>query len=334
MPWWSPVLVFLACLAVLITFTPDIFSPERYASIIDLFNVFTKQIKSASKFPLNFSENLFGSIETIQNHKWWYVFIWPVISVTPELLITAALGFICLFVHTKKTGTQSIKLMVRRKTWKLSFQQWLWLIVTISFSLIIILRPTLYDSDRHLIFLYPPLFLLAVLGLDWLYENIKIILASIIIISATIIYSQWGTYSYIYLNPLIPNMRISHSFTGDYAGACLSEGISKLTQYFPADTPVQIDGILFMAHYQRRRYKPNKVNKSNKYPILYDSDFEYTLKHPTGPSLRQSAILTSIATRSRYYEKSMEAVRKGEAELVWSRTLPNGEIICALIFFP
>jgi hypothetical protein len=99
--------------------------------------------------------------------------------------------------------------------WSLSILFWLILIwFFIPFFYVIIRKPPMYDGYRHFLFILPPVFILAGIGLDRLYELVKsrwisIIIILLILTPGLIGNIQLHPYEYAYYN----------SFTGGVAGA-------------------------------------------------------------------------------------------------------------------
>jgi hypothetical protein len=265
---------------------------------------------------------LFGQIYNGTDWPWWMPFSWFPIGASPALLIVATIGVVLhVFTQTGHT-TQGLLYRISRCSIKISLQLWLWIIAVAGFAAVALQHPTLYDDDRHLLFLYPVATLFALLGLNRLPARIKMLCVAGIVVSSMHGIIGWNRYAYIYISPFFPNLSIT-SFMGDYSGACLSEAVSKLPQYVTSPFTIVVDGQDHEAMQQLRRF--NTLGS-----LTYDPAFAgYTLIGGRVPEWGDIAI-TANSIRSPRYGETMKRFTNDQIALLWTRTLPNGEQVCAI----
>ena len=130
----------------------------------------------------------------------------------------------------------------------------------------ILLHPTIYDEERHLLFLYPPVLVIAALGLDDLGERLKYGLAVLAVASACSSYAHWGRYAYVYKSSLIGD-RHAERFMGDYWGACIPLAVGALADRVPVGAPVVVPGPLDPALIQYARLRAGRRRDPGSAPI-------------------------------------------------------------------
>ena len=184
----------------------------------------------------------------------------------------------------------------------------------------IVLHPTIYDEERHLLFLYPPLLVLAALGLDELGERLKYGLVVLVVASACSSYAHWGRYSYVYKSSLIGD-RHAERFMGDYWAACVPLAIDALAGRVPAGAPVVVPGPLDPAliQYARRRAGPRALPGFGPYQIVRQ------------PVSWPAYIIMN--NRSGRHEPVLRAIADGRARELWRTTMPPGDPACLLIVY-
>ena len=122
----------------------------------------------------------------------WYPFIWLPVMLSPAtfLVLLWGLGRGALrrslapqsfLLPTRPRGTHGDTLA---PSLDLSLRRWLAIHVALLWLAVIVLHPTIYDEERHLLFLYPPLLVLAALGLDDLGERLKYGLVVLVVATA------------------------------------------------------------------------------------------------------------------------------------------------------
>jgi hypothetical protein len=265
---------------------------------------------------------------TAQSAPWWYVFSWIPIIVHPLVLILCLIGWILiafrLFSHQAVGHSFFLR---KKKKWNLSLPLWLTWILLLSFTVIIVQKPTLYDEERHLMFLYPVLFLLGGLGLDFLRDRTKYILVGAIIFVSIFSYIQWSKYSYVYKSPLIPN-RHANQFMGDYWAICMGDAVAALEKNVPPGTKVAAAVRHIVQAYDARFHESllNRDPDFGHYTYLY-TDPDST---PDTLSTDELVMLEYNNRQSPYRFLNFEG---RSSRVLWEEKMPLGDTSCAMILF-
>jgi hypothetical protein len=206
-------------------------------------------------------------------------------------------------------GGRTIDLSLRR--WLASHAALLWLAV-------IVLHPPAYDEERHFLYLYPPLLVLAALGLDDLDERLKLALAALVIVTAAVSYAGWGRYAYVYKSPLVGD-RSADRFMGDYWGVCVPLAVDALAGRVPvgAEVVVPEPTDAARAQYDRRRAGPFTRRGFGPYRIVR--------QRTTWPAY---LILTN---RLGDNAAGIRAAERGVGRELWRTLMPPGDPACVLL---
>ena len=248
----------------------------------------------------------------------WYPFIWLPVMLSPAtfLLLLWGLG---RGAFRRSLRPQSFLLPTRRGgAIDFSLRRWLAIHTALLWLGVIVLHPILYDEERHLLFLYPPLLVLAALGLDDLGERLKYGLVVLVVATACSSYAHWGRYAYVYKSSLIGD-RHAERFMGDYWAACVPLAVDALGGRVPAGAPVVVPGPLDPAliQYARRRAGPHAKAGFGPYRIV---------REPAGwPAY------FILNNRSGRLEPVLRAVAEGRARELWRTTMPPGDPACLII---
>jgi hypothetical protein len=170
-----------------------------------------------------------------------------------------------------------------------------------------------YDDERHLLFLYPPLLVLAALGLDAVGERLKLLLTAAIVAASLVSYAAWGRYSYVYQSPLVSG---PERFTGDYWGLCVPLAVRALGGRVPPGADVLIDGPEDVAVVESERLAPSGFG-----PYRFRSDGEF--KPP----------FAAISTNrfGQHLPQVLRDVAAKRAQVLWEAEMPPGEPACVLV---
>jgi hypothetical protein len=255
----------------------------------------------------------------------WYPFIWLPVMLCPAaflvFIVGAARGAFRrsltpqLFLLPKPEGATS-----EGGTIDLSLRRWLAIHAALLWLGVIVLHPTIYDEERHLLFLYPPLLVLAALGLDDLGERLKYAIVVLVMANACSSYAHWGRYSYVYKSSLIGD-RHAGRFMGDYWAACVPLAVDALAGRVPAGAPVVVAGPLDPAliQYARRRAGPHALAGFGPYQIVRQ------------PVSWPAYVI--VNNRSGRHEPVLRAIADGRARELWRTTMPPGDPACLIIVY-
>ena len=276
------------------------------------------------RFPMERAVRLFGTTYQGGATPWWYALSWIPVIVNPVVAVLFACGIVSLVVFWRRVSKTShaFRLQTRCGAFNLSFALWLALVVLGSWGTVLWLNPAFYDEERHTLFLFPPLFLLAALGLDPLPRKVKCGIAALVVAASLWSYAGWGKYAYVYKSPIIGDIS-ARSFMGDYWGVCVSEAVSGLQGRAPAGATVIVESAGAAAFLQEARLREGLVSRRAGFP-------GYRINGPLPERGRFYAIGLNRIDESR---KLLEDVAHGEGRLIWSTDMPPGEPSCILVEF-
>lgn len=185
---------------------------------------FIEVLKTSNNFPFT-AANLFEGLLIPANLLPWYYI--------PKLIvITTPLSTLCLFL----VGNIYLLLSIINKKISSNLKQkyiFFLALFYIPLMIIIIMRPALYDSWRHFLFLTIPLIIIAVFGAKVIFSIknnlIKIFLLCLIAVNLfqTILEMRaLHPYQYIYYNQLVGGLKgASDQYETDYWGAANREAV-------------------------------------------------------------------------------------------------------------
>jgi hypothetical protein len=261
---------------------------------------------------------VFGLVEVSNRLPRWYPFIWWPVIVSPVVFVLLIAGLLGA-LRNPKLAAGGFTLETRWGPWELSLPRWLAFHTGLFWAGVLLLHPTIYDEERHLLFLYPPVLVLAAFGLDRLSERIKYALAGLVILTSLASYAQWGRYSYVYKSPIIGD-RSSVRFSGDYWGVCVPLAVRALPDLVPAGSEVVVPAPYDAAAIQYERLRQGRFSGR--------PDFgPYLLESVTG----SSHFYAILYNRMGYNDRAIEAARMGRGRILWRATMPPGDPACVLV---
>ncbi|MBI3332174.1 hypothetical protein HYZ99_04435 [Candidatus Peregrinibacteria bacterium] len=309
--WRMPLIAIIGAAAFTIVISPVLWE-QGFASLFHPFQIF-------SRFPVVIGQRAFGMAFRSDAVPLWYPFaVIPLISHPVVFLLTIPGLTAFLLLRSPEGGKKA-----KKGTLEITLKQWTLAIIVLSFAAILILRPHLYDEERHILFLYPLLFLAAALGFDRLRDHLKIGLALVIIAVSLISYGSWGRYAYAYKSPLIGS-RNPDRFMGEYRAACLPEAVDALQGRVSANVPVVIfeHGPRSNAYIQEQRRSTSLIARTPH--VEMHRFLEASLRRP------YAALVHHGLNRFPEVVKDIEA---GRAELLWKNTMPPGDIACVIALY-
>jgi hypothetical protein len=248
----------------------------------------------------------------------WYPVIWFSIALTPIAAIATAAGLVRTF-RRPPLGVHPFRLETRWGSVDISLRRWLAAHAVLFWLGVLLLRPTLYDEDRHLLFLFPPLLVLAALAFDDVGARAKNTLAVVLAAVSLISYAQWGRYSYVYKSPLTGD-RSAARFMGDYWGACVPLAVSALQDHVPANAEVVVRAPYDAAMAQYRRLRQGRFSARPEFGPYR------VVREPSGPDAYEI-----LYNRNGFDAPALRAVAEGRATLVWQTTMPPGDPSCVIV---
>ncbi len=258
-----------------------------------------------SRFPISYGVRLYGSDFVSDKLPFYYTLVWFPLVVTPAALATIIIG---LWGHAKRG-------LSRR-----SLPTWLCGTSLAAWAAILVLHPSLYDEDRHFLFLFPPLVLAAALGCDLLSKKWRWGLAAACAATALAAYAQWGRYSYVYRNPLA-GPTTSQDFMGDYWGSCVSPAVRGAL----ASTP-ESGGLLIVPG--------PALNAKLALSRLPGGERLLVGSRAPGPPTQEQPLFVLVTNRLGGHHVVLHDIERGLADRVDIQTMPGGEIACVVARYP
>ena len=251
----------------------------------------------------------------------WYALIWLPVALTPPAAIVAAVGLVRCFRRLPPVS-HPFALEMRGGPVNLSLRSWLAAHAALFWLGIVILRPTLYDEDRHLLFLLPPVLVLAALAFDACRPRVKDAVAVLLAVTSLASLAQWGRYAYVYKSPLVGD-RSAARFMGDYWGACVPLAISALQGRVPVNAEVVVPGPYDAAVAQYRRLREGRFSARPGFG-------PYRLaREASGPGA-----YVIVYNRNGFNAPALRDVEEGRASLVWQTMMPPGDPACVIVRSP
>jgi hypothetical protein len=149
------------------------------------------------------------------------------------------------------------------------------------FCAALILRPTMYDNFRHFLFLVPPLFIFAGIGLDWITGRIRLApINALLLIVVLLPGLYWDVrlhpYQYVYYNQLVGGVGGAfRRYETDYWVTSYKEAAEYLNTNAPAGSRVVVWGAdQIVKNYARDDLVVSDYRKESRNP---DSDQDYAV---------------------------------------------------------
>jgi hypothetical protein len=186
---------------------------------------------------------------------------------------------------------------------------------------VLVLRPVLYDEERHLLFAMPLVAVSAALGLRGLTERVKVGVSCLVLASAAFALASWGKYAYVYKDPLLHVT--NEDFMGDYWGAASGAMAQALYDHVPGGSYVVViappDPLL--DELQRRETSLLMAAPVPKSFQLEDRG------PPSGP------FYVIAMNRNGIDRKVLEDIAAGRARQVWVEGMPPGNAVAAVLAY-
>jgi 4-amino-4-deoxy-L-arabinose transferase-like glycosyltransferase len=162
------------------------------------------------------------------------------IQFTEPLILLALLGTVWMIIQWREVGMQKLLIIG------------LWFVMPVI--VFMVLRPSLHDNIRHILFITPPLFLLAGFFLDvilgYLGKNklFAVMLGILFILPGVMHIARHHPYEYIYYNQFVGGTETAATqYATDYLGLSLKEGIQYLNENADSNATVYVLGQINIA---------------------------------------------------------------------------------------
>jgi hypothetical protein len=240
--------------------------PALWANPIEHY---LKSWQMAFQFPWQGKIFFMGEFWRAWELPWFYLPLLFAIQFTEPLVILASSGLILLIVRIKHFRSPELPLLIL-----------LWFILPVG--VLIFKRPPLYDNFRQVLFLVPPLFLLAGVALEEIYARlrsplIRFVFYLVLFFPGVYGYLQLHPYEYTYYNSFVGGVKgASRAFETEYWMTSFREAIEYINQIAPPSKRVLVwEGARLVANFIRpdlilveNRGNTEKSNLDNDYLII------------------------------------------------------------------
>lgn len=235
------------------------------------FHNFIEAFGQMSKFPWGGTVLYFGKYSYARELPWHYLLVWIGIS-TPILYII--LFFLGLFFVLKKTLSNFFSTV--------NFHPILMLAI-LPLIAILILNSCVYNSWRHVFFIYPFILLTAIYGLIEIKNRLNFKIAQnifkLLIVSSlgyTLFFMIYNhPYNNVYFN-LLAGKNVKQNFELDYWGLSYKKGLEYILEHDKSDSIYVYDGRIGLASLNRniitredrkRLFYTDEINEANYFLI-------------------------------------------------------------------
>ena len=244
---------------------------------------FIESLSAMSDFPWNGPVRFEGIDFTVRTLPWYYLPKLISIQLTLPMLILSLAGMsisIGWSIH-------------RRLDWKLAMIHlaWFWL----PLLLVILMRPNMYDNFRQFLFILPPLFIFAALGVEillgWLRSHLVKMVVCLALLLPGIAAGIWlHPYEYVYYNALVGwTGNVNRQSESDYWLTAMCEAGRYISGVAPAESSVALTDETARTLFVRctdKKYpiyveRAEKSQISPQYSVIYtryDDDQDYFRK--------------------------------------------------------
>lgn len=215
-------LVSTLCFTVLLW--PILWTGNPFATLLSAFS-------HMSAFPWNGTVLYFGQFIPATQLPWHYAFVW--IGLTLPLW-TLSLGMGGIFIYCKQCLKDTFKKNLEPSCHMMD-HFWVASIV-ISFLMILLLKPVLYDGWRHLYYLYPGFLWLCLLAIQKIWEWKKWLLCFLLVslFFTGIEMVKIHPYQNVFFN-VLAGKNVEEKFDMDYWGLSFYEALRYVTDH--SDSP-------------------------------------------------------------------------------------------------
>lgn len=226
---------------------------------------FIESARLASNFPWQGNVLFLGEYLKARSLPWFYLPLLFSIQFTEPLVTLAVIGSVLILRKQKESPRLELILLVMG-----------WFVIPMLYFLLE--RPPLYDNFRQVLFLVPPLFLLAGIPLQALllkfrHTAAQILIFALLLLPGLIGYLQLHPYEYAYYNAFIGGLKgAAGRFETEYWKTSFRQAIEEINRYAEQDQKVLVWGNTdLVAQYARQDLTVNaKKGRSPKRWLGYD----------------------------------------------------------------
>jgi hypothetical protein len=273
-----------------------------------------------SKYPWQGPVRLFGLEFLSTELPWWYAPAWIAVAWVPIGLLTLVSGLVLFLPRLWRE-------LRDERPWPMqpffaSLAAWVALFGGLPWAAFLLLRPTFYDEDRHLLFAMPLLGVAAALGLGRVSGRVKGALALLILGSAAWSAASWGPYAYVYKNPTLPRTS-GDDFMGDYWGVSTGALAQAIYDHVPDHGYVFMIGPGPALTRELQRRETSLVVRA---PERRTFDLRQRAR-------RKGQMYVAAINRNQLCRPLLEDVARGRARELWRAEMPGGDVAALLVYY-
>ncbi len=272
-----------------------------------------------SKFPWRGTVRVLGTNYISNDLPRWYGPFWIPLSWEPVSFLVLAAGLVAFLVVVARSLLRTRQLGTSIVTGSLPV--WVAVFAGAPWAAVIVLRPVLYDEDRHLLFAMPLLAVAAALGLRSLGERWKAGIAAVALVASLATAVYWGKYSYVYRSPLLRTAE--EDFKGDYWGVSSGAMAQALYDHVPDGAWVVVAALPEPVTIEVERRETSRLVLAR--PPKW---FRLELKGP--PSGEFYVVATN---RNGTNHRILEDITAGRARELWRDAIPGADPGAVLAFY-
>ena len=271
-----------------------------------------------SRFPWRGSVRIFGQSYRSDALPRWYPLAWIPLSWEPvglAVLVAGLLGFGLLVAR----ALRGVRLSA--STLSHSLALWVAVFALAPWAALLVLRPVLYDEERHFTFAMPLLAVGAALGLRGLAERTKAALAGLVLASTLFAVASWGKYAYVYRDPLLRTA--AQDFKGDYWGVSSGAMAQALYDHVPDGAWVVVAALPEPVQLEVDRRLTSRLFRGTP-----RKQFRLELKGPDS-----GAFYVVATNRNGTNRRVLEDIQAGRARELWRDAVPDGDPAAVLAYY-
>ena len=232
-----------------------------------------------SQFPWKGLSLLFGEFIPSSETPWYFGFLWFIITTPVIYLALGLIGILCLFGNLFKASSNIFKSQA-------------FIEMLMPFGLFagpifatILFKSVLYDTWRHLYFIYPFFIMMACYGASFLLSKIKTNALQYVCVIPLLFYigllahqmTKSFPHEYVYFNECIKSSDsyLRENFDLDYWGLSFRKGLEKILEKDTSDT-IKITGNVFPYYSNYLLLTHMNQNCRLKY-VLHEHEADYYL---------------------------------------------------------
>jgi hypothetical protein len=273
-------------------------------------------------YPWPYTVRVFGLQYVAKDIPRWYPLLWIPVGIHPPAFFAFVAGIALIMRKRRLPHLRSIQFGAGKLGLSLSLLDWLALVTAFTWFAVMAVRPTLYDEDRHILFMLLPLYTVGFLGMELTSLRVKQAVAAVCILWTLGSLWRWGIYAYIYRSPLLAGYG-SNDFMNDYWDVCSTHAALQLLQ--EERNPLPVD-------YQHGASLTALNNTLDRHAKGF-----FTRSGEVIPRKRKKPSGTEpywyiLGIRSTELMKNPADLRARQISTVWKESLPTGETACALYY--